>query len=76
VQTTWAGTPEYMAPEHWRGDALTPAVDVFSFGVVLWEMVTGKIPWELAPDYKILVSVRALVVSSPPAPYAQPACFP
>ena len=57
LRTTWAGTPEYMAPEHWRGEALTPAVDVFSFGVILWELMTREVPWGLASDYEILMAV-------------------
>lgn len=40
-----AGTPGYMAPEQWRGGGATPAADVFSFGVVLFEMATGRHPF-------------------------------
>jgi sterile alpha motif and leucine zipper-containing kinase AZK len=57
-KTTWAGTPEYMAPEHWRGEVLTPSVDVFSYGVMLWELLTCQVPWGLASDYEILMAVH------------------
>ena len=36
-----AGTPAYMAPEMFEGARLTEAVDAYSFGVLLWECITG-----------------------------------
>ena len=44
--TNVMGTPAWSAPEVIRGEeGLTPACDVFSFGVILWELLTGKAPW-------------------------------
>lgn len=40
-----AGTPEYMAPEVLRNEPSNEKADVFSFGVVLWELMTVQKPW-------------------------------
>lgn len=40
------GTPYYMAPEQIRGMKPTPLVDVYAFGVLLFELVTGTRPFE------------------------------
>ncbi|MBZ0298519.1 MAG: protein kinase [Anaerolineae bacterium] len=39
------GTPAYMAPEQAQGGEITPAVDIYSLGVVAYEMVTGRQPY-------------------------------
>jgi len=38
------GTPHWMAPEILRNEKYTEAADVYSFGVILWELVTCEIP--------------------------------
>jgi len=39
------GTPAYMAPEQVTGGVVQGATDLFSFGLILYELLTGKLPW-------------------------------
>ncbi|KAK9273449.1 hypothetical protein L1049_018259 [Liquidambar formosana] len=40
-----AGTPEWMAPEVLRNEPSNEKCDVYSFGVILWELATSRVPW-------------------------------
>ena len=51
-----AGTLEYMAPEQFEGKATSPATDIYSLGVVLYELVTGVHPFPA--DTPLAAAVR------------------
>ena len=43
---TQTGTWPYMAPELLKDSTLSPKLDIYAYAVVLWEMLTGKVPYE------------------------------
>jgi serine/threonine-protein kinase len=44
-----AGTPQYMAPEHWRGGDPSPDWDLWALAVMAFEMTTGRLPFAGTP---------------------------
>ena len=58
------GTPLYMAPEQIRGDRLDGRADQFSWGVVAYELLTGRLPWRGADALAAMASVLTDAVAS------------
>ena len=45
-----AGTPAYLAPERWQGQSATVHSDIYAFGVMMVEILTGKRPFQVNAD--------------------------
>jgi WD40 repeat protein/serine/threonine protein kinase len=48
------GSPPYMSPEQILREPLSPQSDIYSLGIVLFEMLTGTLPYDADTDYKVL----------------------
>jgi len=67
------GTPEYMSPEQARGDDASPISDLYSLGVLFFEMSTGKLPFRSSDRDTLLEMQRS---APPPKPITMRADLP
>ena len=67
-----AGTPTYMAPELFDGGNVTEKVDCYAFGILLWEMLTGKVPWGDVPSPMQIIYYVGVLGQRPPIPSQTP----
>lgn len=59
------GTLEYMSPEQVRGKDSDARADVYALGILLYEMVTGRVPFNCDSDFEL---IHAQVEQAPPPP--------
>jgi len=60
--TAILGTPTYMAPEQAGPGELTPAADVYALGVAVFQMLTGRVPYEAPTPLGVLMAHASMPV--------------
>lgn len=61
-----SGTPHYVAPERIRGEPPSPSSDIYGLGILFYELLTGKVPWD-----GHVAQILAGHLEQPPTPPSQ-----
>lgn len=54
---TKVGTPYYMSPEAWKGERIDEQTDIWSLGVMMFEMLAGKVPFDGDSEFSVMTKV-------------------
>ncbi|RGB26469.1 kinase-like domain-containing protein, partial [Rhizophagus diaphanus] len=70
------GIIPYMAPEIFQGQEYTEASDIYSFGMIMWELMTGRRPfWDEIHDLELIIKIcdglRPPIVTNAPKGYIE-----
>jgi eukaryotic-like serine/threonine-protein kinase len=65
TQITGIGSPAYMSPEQVKEQTLTHQTDIFSLGVVLYQMLTGRLPFQANNNYSMIYQIINAEAPSP-----------
>ncbi len=63
-----AGTPAYLAPERWQGQSATIQSDIYAFGVMMVEILTGKRPFQVSANSNKKLKTWAIQHCQQPIP--------
>lgn len=74
VSGAFVGTPAYMSPEAGRGEKVDERADIYSLGIMLYEMLTGKVPFDADTPFAVVMkhvneplpSMRGVIKNLPP----------
>ncbi|MDP2761291.1 MAG: serine/threonine-protein kinase [Sideroxyarcus sp.] len=65
TQVSGVGSPAYMSPEQIKEQTLTHQTDIYSLGVTMYRMLTGRLPFEAANNYSMIYQIMN---TEPPPP--------
>src|SRR6266480_2844723 len=65
TQITGVGSPAYMSPEQVRGEALTHQTDIYSLGVTMYRLLTGRLPFAAATQAALTYAILNIEPTRP-----------